>query len=118
MYDHRYDSYARPVTAREGRARTMGHVVYALYFVALFTGLSIVVGAIVAYILRGDAQGTIYRSHFDYLISTFWIALVVGIIGGILTLLLIGWAILGLLWLWLLYRTAKGWIRLNSGQPA
>lgn len=122
MYRDPYDLSPRIVTGREQRARTIGHIVYALYLIALFTGLSIVVGAIVAYVLRRDTDGTVYRSHLDYLIATFWVALLVAIVAGLLvfTLILIpvSWVMFGLLWLWLLYRVVRGWLRLNDGRPA
>jgi uncharacterized membrane protein len=38
-------------------------------------------------------------------------------VGSILTIILIGWAILGLLWLWTAYRTIRGWLRLTDGLP-
>ncbi len=103
---------------RDRKALTICHIVYGLFGVALFTaGLSVLIGGIVAYIVRGQTSGTIYRSHIDYLISTFWVTMLVGAVGWTLVFVLIGWPILGLLWLWILYRVVKGWIRLNDDRP-
>ena len=54
----------------------------------------------------------VYRSHLDWGITTFWVALVIGIIGFVLLFILIGWLVLGLLWLWTAYRIVRGWLRL------
>lgn len=31
------------------------------------------VSAIIAYIKRGESEGTVYQSHFPYLLRTFWV---------------------------------------------
>ncbi len=102
----------------EGEAapgRAAAHLMYALYAVALFTALPMLAGVVVAYIGRGDAA-PVYRSHLDWGITTFWVALVIGIIGFILLFILVGYLVLGLLWLWTAYRIARGWLRLLDGR--
>ncbi len=39
------------------------------------------IGVIIAYLKRGEADGTLWRTHFTYIIHTFWLG-VVGISGG------------------------------------
>jgi len=57
-----------------------------------------IVGVIVAYVKRGEAQGTWVASHFDWLIATFWWSLlwslIVVVVGGILILVLVGFIII------------------------
>jgi uncharacterized membrane protein len=84
--------------------------------VALFTALPFFAGVIVAYIGRGGAE-PLYRTQLTWGIRTFWWALFWFVVGSILTIILIGWAILGLLWLWTAYRTIRGWLRLADGLP-
>ena len=103
-----------PRNAAPGRAAA--HVVYALYAVALFTALPLLAGVIVAYIARGGAE-SVYRSHLTWSIRTFWWTVLWLIIGTVLTVVLIGYAILGLLWLWTAYRTTRGWLRLADNLP-
>lgn len=91
--------------------RAAAHLMYALYAVALFTALPMLAGVIIAYIGRGSAE-PIYRSHLSWGITTFWVALVIGIIGFVLLFILIGYLVLGLLWLWTAYRIIRGWLRL------
>jgi len=94
--------------------RAAAHVMYALYAVALFTALPLIAGVVVAYLGRGGAD-PVYRSHLSWGIRTFWWALLWLIVGSILVVVLIGYLILGLLWLWTAYRVIKGWLRLADG---
>ena len=110
--------------------RAMPAVVYALYILGLFHGLTLIIGLIMAYVLRGSA-GPANASHYTYQIRTFWTALVGFLIGcalvgvGIpLSFILIGipiaWAggvICFLAWLWAMIRCIIGAVRLAEGQP-
>lgn len=101
-------------------AVTIGHIVYACYAVSLFTVFPMIIGVVLAYVKRDDVQGTWLRSHFSWQIRTFWWGLLWSVIGWILFITLIGiplaYALWGLVWLWGLYRTAKGWLRLNDAR--
>lgn len=76
-------------------------VIYALYLVALFTGgLSMILGVIIAYALRGEA-GAVARSHYVFQIRTFWgggLLILAGLvligIGIPLMLIVIGFAVI------------------------
>ena len=112
-----------PATTEGGRQimanqedRTIGHVVYVLYAIGVIFGLFSVAGVIVAYIKRGDVAGTLLESHFTWLIRTFWITLIAGIVGVILLFVFIGWIILIAVGIWYIWRVAKGWLKLNDGE--
>lgn len=97
---------------------TLTHVVYGLYVAGFFVGgLTMIAGVIICYLKRGEAAGSIVESHFTWLIRTFWIGLVVGIVGGLLILVFIGVFVLIALGIYLIYRIAKGWIKLLDNQP-
>ncbi len=110
--------------------RALPAVVYALYILGLFHGLTLIIGLIMAYVLRGNA-GPANGSHYTYLIRTFWISLIWWGIGGAivlvgipLSLVLIGipmvWAggvICFFAWLWALVRCIIGAVRLAEGAP-
>lgn len=91
-------------------------LVYGLYLAAFFSGITLVIGVIVAYARRGKAAGTPYASHLANAITVFWVALVVGLIGTLLLVVLIGWLVLALLTVWVLWRTIKGLLRTIDGQ--
>jgi len=82
--------------------RTMPAVSYALYLLAFATGFTAIVGLIIAYAQQGSA-GPVMRTHYTFLIRTFWIGLVamilVGVlfgVGAILSVVLIGIPIMAL----------------------
>lgn len=83
------------------------NVVYYLYLASLFVGLTAIIAVVIAYMNRGGGSDWL-DSHYTYQIRTFWIGLFYIVIGGILTVVLIGFAILALVWLWLVVRCVKG----------
>ena len=109
------DSTVAPGDPRQGD-RNAALVVYLLYALAYVTAITMIPGVIVAYVKRGDATGTWLDSHFRWQIATFWWTLLWGIVGGLLCFVLVGFAVLGILWIWGLYRVIKGWLRLNDGR--
>src|ERR1044072_7164958 len=107
----------RPVPDQES-LRTMAIIVYALMlasFVSMHTAA--VVAVSLPYVKRGNARGTIWETHFDAVISTFWISLIVLIVAVPLCFILIGFPILFALGIWYLYRNIKGLVRAIDGQP-
>ena len=110
--------------------RTMPAVVYVLYLLGLFHGLTLIIGLIMAYVLRSSA-GPVMAGHYTYLIRTFWTSFLVGLAGGAILLvgvplsfILIGipllWAggvVMFLSWLWAMIRCIVGVVRLAEGRP-
>lgn len=92
----------------------IAYVTYAVGLLILFTPI---VGVIMAYVKRDEAQGTIYASHIDYLIKTFWVSLVGTVLGTFTILILIGWLILLVTAIWFIYRVVIGLIKLNEDKP-
>jgi uncharacterized membrane protein len=111
-------SQQQPSTVAGMSPQTWAIVVWALFIASYFTAtLSGIVGVIIAYIKRGDLVGTPFESHMTSAIRTFWITLIVGIIGIVLAFVGIGLIILGLLALWQLFRVIRGLIRAIDGAP-
>lgn len=110
--------------------RALPAVAYALYILGLFHGLTLIVGLIMAYVLRGEA-GPVNGSHYTWLIRTFWIAFIwfaigtgVVLVGLLLSIILIGIPIVWLggmicffAWLWAMIRSIVGAVRLAEGAP-
>ncbi len=94
-------------------ARTLVLVCYLLGVVGMFTGaLPTVVALIIAYIKKDESGSSIYYTHYDWLIKTFWI----GILGSIVSfatfwLFGLGWLIYMGVFFWQLYRYVKGGLR-------
>lgn len=89
-----------------------------LPLIAPLTGLLGIVGVIVCYVKRGEAQGTWVASHFTWLIRTFWWSLLWAILGWIILLVLlivlIGIPIAYAIWfcagIWVIYRVVRGYL--------
>lgn len=98
--------------------QTWAIIVWALFLASLFSfAFTAIIGVIIAYVKRPDLAGTPFESHITSAIRTFWITLIVGIIGSVLIVVGIGFIILILLALWYLYRVLRGLIRAIDGQP-
>jgi uncharacterized membrane protein len=110
------------------------HLIYALHAFSVFTGIvgaATVVGmmvtgwpsliaVIINYVKRSETRGTWLESHFRWQIRTFWFALLWGALGVVLILSIVG-ALIGIplfivVGLWVVYRVARGWLRLSSGE--
>lgn len=115
--------------------RTVAHLAYALHTVAILLGvagaatvigsfvgsLPSIVAVVMNYVKRGDARGTWAESHYRWQIRTFWFALLWLVIALLLILTMIGapvgFGVLVAATVWLIYRIARGWLRLLDRQP-
>lgn len=97
---------------------------YALHIAGplLSMGFLSVIALIVNYIKRDDARGTIYESHMNWMIRTFWWTLFWVVVSFLPVALLtvISFGLLSWLFLvpviWYLYRMIKGVLWLNDGR--
>lgn len=119
---------------------TYTHVIYGLHALSAAIGIlgaaSIVgsfvfgvpsiIAVIMNYARRSEVRGTWLDSHFSWQIRTFWWALAIAVVVGLIGLVLlpalgfglvvwwIGFFVLGI---WAIYRIARGWLRLKDRQP-
>lgn len=91
--------------------------VYVLQALSFLWGITAIVGIVINYVKRDDARGTVYESHFDWQIRTFWWGLVWSIVGFVLIFALgLGFIVWFVAWVWMIYRVVKGWLKLNEGK--
>jgi uncharacterized membrane protein len=94
-------------------------VAYGLYGVGFlsggFLGIATFAAVVLMYIKRADTAGTLYAAHFDWLLRTFWWALLWLALSAIGILILIGWVGIVATLIWVLYRIIKGWLALLEG---
>jgi len=90
-------------------------LVYILYLVSILIGFTSLIGVIFAYLNRG--KGGWADSHYTYQIRTFWIGLLFGVIGLILTFVFIGILLLFALLIWMIIRCIKGLQLASRGEP-
>ena len=91
-------------------------LVYILYFLGFVIAITTLAGLIVAYLKRGEA-GSIARTHYTFLIRTFWIGLLFSVIGAVTTMILIGFLIIAATVVWALIRLIKGFMLANEDKP-
>jgi len=87
-------------------------LVYILYLVALFIPPAGIVGVVISYLGKSDADA-LTDSHYTNQISLFWTGLVYMVVGIILSFILVGFFVLLFFWIRLLIRSVKGLQALN-----
>ena len=116
-------------TAPRRDDRVMAIAVYVLYIAGLVSGVTVLVGVIMAYALKSGASEP-YLSHFIFQIRSFWLSIAFALLGGLLvslgiSLLIVGigalmiglgWLILAALWVWFLVRSVIGLVTLYRGE--
>jgi uncharacterized membrane protein len=91
-------------------------VVYILYFAAYFTGITGLIGVIIAHV-QVDSADDLLRTHYRFQIRTFWVGLLYLVVGTILIFVVIGIAVLFWWFVWSLVRNVKGLLALNENRP-
>jgi uncharacterized membrane protein len=91
-------------------------IVYILYLIGFLTGVSAVIGLIVAW-MQIERADPVSRSHFRFQIRTFWIGFLF-VAAGVVTLQIAVGALILLWWVvWTAIRCVKGLLLLNAGEP-
>ncbi|MEQ9518830.1 MAG: hypothetical protein RLN89_05245 [Parvibaculum sp.] len=91
-------------------------LVYLLNFASFVVGITALIGVVIAYLKRGDAD-PIAASHFTFQIRTFWISILAFIVGALLMMVMIGFLV-WLAWLvWAIIRNVKGFMAISEGKP-
>jgi uncharacterized membrane protein len=92
----------------------------AFVLTAFLTGWPSIIAVIISYIKRGDTVGTYLDSHFGWLIRTFWFALLWLLVSIAIALTFFGlplaFFMLVITGIWVLYRIARGVLRLMAEQ--
>ncbi len=109
-----------PATNIDQSTRTLVLIIYGLFLAAvpLSAGLIAVIGVIIAYVKRDEVRGTVWASHIENQITTFWTGFLL-CVAGWATIWMFG---LGLLfWLagfvYFVYRSIKGLLAANDFKP-
>ncbi len=116
-------------------AWTIANVVYALHTLAIVVGvvgtatvigsflgsIPSILGVILNYVKRGETRGSWLESHYRWQIRTFWFA-ALWVVGALLLIptiigIPIAWVIVLTTTAWLIYRIARGWLRLRDRLP-
>lgn len=96
--------------------KTNVKVIYVLYLAGLVIGVSGLIGIVFAYINRGKSEAWI-ETHYTWLIRTFWIGLLYGLIACVLMVVFIGMFLLFAVAVWFIARCIVGLQALSRGDP-
>jgi uncharacterized membrane protein len=96
--------------------RTLALIAYVLHLVGAVAGVTSLIGLIVNYVKRSSYDG-FFDTHHAWMIRSFWWALLWSVVGIVTLVLLVGWAILFIVWVWYIYRHVRGLIALLDGRP-
>lgn len=91
-------------------------IVYILYLAGVALAFTPVIGVVMAYFLRDEADPWV-QTHYRFQIRTFWIGCLYGFIVLLLSLVAIGLLLIPLVLVWYIVRSVKGWIALSKREP-
>jgi uncharacterized membrane protein len=92
-------------------------IVWVLYVTAFVTfGVTMLAGAILAYVKRPQLEGTPASSHMTYAICTAWVTAVAAVVGFVAPFEYADVVFLPLT-LWQLVRIIRGFLRAVDGRP-
>ncbi len=104
-----------------GFSAVSGLLTPAFIVTAFLTGWPSILAVLLSYLKKHEADGSYLYSHFEFVIRTFWFALLWLCVGGVLMLTLIGipagFLVIAVTGIWVLYRLAKGILNLLDEQP-
>jgi uncharacterized membrane protein len=118
-------SYTHWMYALHAASALMGVFTGATVIGQFVFGIPSIVAVVMNYVKRDEARGTWLESHFSWQLRTFWFALLAFIAIGLFSLPLVALLGLGILtWMlgafvvgiWIIYRVARGWLRLKDGK--
>lgn len=90
-------------------------VVHVLYLAAFVTGITAIVGVVLAYLRKDSASEWAY-GHYVYAIRTFWIGLLALIITFLLCFVLIGFILIPLVAVWFILRSVLPLVKATRGE--
>ena len=121
-------SYTHWMYALHALSAAIGLFGSAFIITAFVFGMPSIVAVVMNYVRRSDARGTRLESHFAWQLHTFWMAVLwavgISLVSAVLAATLILLPLAAILFfggmfgvgLWVVYRIARGWIKLTDGQ--
>ena len=112
---HHLEGFAmNEVSAERAASPDMAKIIYVLYLIGVVTGITMIIGVVMAYIYRDESPDWL-RTHYDAQIRIFWIGILYSVIAGILTVVLIGILLFFVIAVWWIVRCVKGLKYLDQG---
>lgn len=94
----------------------VAYLIYILYFPCVLLPILPILAVIFAYIFENDAK-SILKSHYQFLIRSFWMGLLYFTIAGLSLFIIIGMLLIPLCIIWWFIRIVKGLKSLLRNEP-
>lgn len=111
---------SRPETAPQPSAGfdfNQPTIISLLYLSSFILGVTVLVGVVLAYVWKGESHEDWEDSHFQYLINTFWIGFIGGIVSVLLMIALIGFLLLPAVMVLVVVRCVLSLVNAQKKQP-
>jgi len=92
-------------------------IISLCYLGSFVTGITGLVGIVLAHVWQGDDQEAWAASHYSYLIRTFWIGFAASIVASILTFVLIGLLLFPVIAIWVGIRSVMSLLKAQKKEP-
>ncbi|MEQ8771503.1 MAG: hypothetical protein RIC51_01510 [Erythrobacter sp.] len=92
-------------------------VIALLYLLSFVTGITGLIGIVLAHVWQGDNREAWAASHFSYLIRTFWFGLLASFVAGLLSLVLIGFLLFPVIAVWVGVRSVLSLVKAQKHEP-
>ncbi|XUU61637.1 DUF4870 family protein [Erythrobacter sp. HA6-11] len=92
-------------------------IISLLYLGSFVTGVTGLVGIVLAHIWRGESHEPWVSSHYTYLIRTFWIGLAASLVAFVLSFVLIGMLLFPLIAVWVGVRSVLSMVKAQKREP-
>lgn len=107
----------QPAVLTDSR-KHMLYLLWGLYLGGWFTGgATLIIGIALAYIKRDDAATGVERAHYTAAIRIFWWACLWGVLGLVLMVVVVGFAVWAIAGIWFIYRCVLGLVRASESRP-
>jgi uncharacterized membrane protein len=106
-----------PAAAGSGFDFNHPTIISLLYLSSMVLGVTALVGVVLGYVWKGEAHADWESSHYDYLIRTFWIALIGSFVSFLLMIVLIGFLLLFAVWVLVVIRCVLSLVNAQKQQP-
>lgn len=92
-------------------------IISLLYLASFVTGVTGLIGIVLAHVWQGENKEAWAASHFTYMIRTFWFGFVASIIAFVLLIVFIGALLFPVIAIWVGVRSVMSLIKAQKREP-
>lgn len=107
----------RPPQKTQGFDANRPTIISLCYLGSFVTGISALIGIVLAHVWQGEAQEDWMASHYSYLIRTFWYSLIAGVVATLLSIIFIGLLLFPLIAIWFGVRSVMSLMKAQKREP-